>query len=73
MKVNIWHITGYTGRNDYDGSEDDNRDFKIAMDAAFSKADIEQIMLNYWNKFYENVAVKAELIETKEIEGIERR
>lgn len=69
MKVNIWQITGYKGRNDYDGPMDDNTNLEIAFDARFKKDDIEEIMFNYWGKKYRSVAIKAELIKTEEMVG----
>ena len=61
MEANIWRITGYKGRNDYDGLADDNIDIKVIFDSRFKKEDVEDIMLNYWSKKYRNVAIKAEL------------
>ena len=29
MEANVWKITGYKGRNDYDGPMDDNIDIDI--------------------------------------------
>ena len=67
MKVNVWRITGYKGRNDYDGPEDDNTKLDLIMDSRFNKENIEEIMAQYWSKFYRSVAIKAELLETKGI------
>lgn len=69
MKVNVWRITGYKGRNDYDGPMDDNTNIEIAFDARFKKEDIETIMFNYWGKKYRSVAIRAELVKTQEIVG----
>ena len=63
MKANTWRITGYKGRNDYDGPADDNTDLEIIFDSRFKKEDIETIMFNYWGKKYRSVAIKAELLE----------
>lgn len=71
MKANTWRITGYRGRNDYDGPMDDNTSIEVIFDSRFNKEDVETIMLNYWSKKYRSVAIKAELIETKDI--IEKR
>ena len=62
MEANIWRITGYKGRNDYDGPMDDNIDIEIIFDSRFKKDDVENIMLAYWGKKYRSVAVKAELV-----------
>ena len=62
MEANIWRITGYKGRNDYDGPMDDNIDIEIIFDSRFKKDDVENIMLNYWGKKYCSVAVKAEMV-----------
>lgn len=64
MKLNIWRITGYKGRNDYDGPIDNNIDIEIAVDSRFKQEDVENIMLDYWGKKYRSVAIKAELVET---------
>ena len=69
MKANVWRITGYKGRNDYDGPEDDNIKLDLIMDSRFTKENIEEIMAQYWSKFYRSVAIKAELPETKEMVG----
>ena len=66
MKANIWRITGYKGRNDYDGPPDDNTDLEIIFDSRFKKEDVEDIMFYYWCKFYRTVAIKAELLKLKE-------
>lgn len=64
MKANIWKITGYKGRNDYDGPEDDNTDLDLIMDSRFTKEHIEEIMSQCWSKFYRSVAIKAEFIKS---------
>jgi hypothetical protein len=66
MKANVWRITGYRGRNDYDGPMDDNTDIEIIFDSRFKKEDVENIMFAYWGRKYRSVAIKAELVE-KEI------
>lgn len=63
MKANIWRITGYKGRNDYDGPADDNTDLEVIFDSRFSKEDVEDIMFYYWGKRYRSVAIKAELLK----------
>ena len=62
MEVTIWRITGYKGRNDYDGPQDDNIDITIAMDSRFKREDVEDIMFSYWGKKYRSVAIKAEIV-----------
>ena len=69
MKANIWRITGYKGHNDYDGPEDDNTKLDLIMDSRFTQENVEEIISQYWSKFYRSVAIKAELLETKEIVG----
>jgi hypothetical protein len=66
-KANVWKVTGYRGRNDYDGPADDNTSIEVIFDSHFNKEDVETIMFNYWNKQYRSVAIKAELIETKDM------
>ena len=63
MKAIIWRITGYKGRNDYDGPADDNTDLEVIFDSRFSKEDVEDIMFYYWGKRYRSVAIKAELLK----------
>lgn len=63
MKANTWRITGYRGRNDYDGPADDNTKLDIIFDSRFKKEDVEAILFNYWGKKYRSVAIKAELIK----------
>ena len=43
MKVNIWNIEGYKGFDDYDGVDDNNFSFKVAMDSRFAQEEIEEI------------------------------
>ncbi len=62
MSANVWRITGYRGRNDYDGPADDNTKIDLIMDSRFSKEDVEALMAYYWNKFYRSVAISAELL-----------
>lgn len=64
MKSNVWMITGYHGRNDYDGPADDNVELELIMDSRFTKDDVEKIMADYWSKFYRSVMVKAELLRS---------
>ena len=63
MKVNTWRITGYRGRDDYDGPADDNTKLDLIMDSRFKKEDVEDIMFRYWSKLYRSVAIKAELLK----------
>ena len=63
MKANIWKITGYKGYNDYDGPLDNNIEIEIVMDTYFSKNDVEDIMVNYYSKFYRIVVIKAYLLK----------
>jgi hypothetical protein len=62
-KSNAWLISGYRGRNDYDGPADDNTKIELIMDSRFTKDDVEKIMADYWSKFYRSVAIKAELLK----------
>lgn len=64
MSANIWRITGYRGRNDYDGPADDNTRLDIIFDSRLSKEDVEAILFNYWGKKYRSVAIKAELLRS---------
>ena len=63
MKANIWRITGYKGRNDYDGPADDNTELDLIMDSRFKKEDVEDILFYYWGKLYRSVAIKVELLK----------
>lgn len=63
MSVKYWRITGYKGKNDYDGLQDNNVDITVAFDSRFKKEDVEDIMFFYWSKKYRSVALKAELVE----------
>ena len=71
IKVNVQRITGYKDRNDYNNPEDDNTKLDLIMDSRSTKENIEEIMAHYWSKFYRSVAIKAELLDTKE--AAERR
>jgi hypothetical protein len=62
-KSNTWLISGYRGRNDYDGPADDNTKIELIMDSRFTKDNVEKIMADYWSKFYRSVAIKAELLK----------
>ena len=42
MKANTWRITGYRGRNDYDGPADDNTNIEILFDSRLKKEDVEE-------------------------------
>lgn len=63
MKANTWRITGYRGKNDYDGPADDNTKLDLIMDSRFKKEDVEELMAYYWSKIYRSVAIKAELLK----------
>ena len=63
MKANVWRITGYKGRNDYDGPADDNTKLDIIFDGRLKKEDVEDILFYYWSRKYRSVAIKAELLE----------
>ena len=63
MKANVWRVTGYRGKNDYDGPADDNTKLDIIFDSHFKKEDVENILAYYWDKIYRSVAIKAELLE----------
>ena len=64
MKANIWRITGYRGKNDYDGPEDDNTKLDIIFDGCLKKEDVEDLLFYYWGKKYRSVAIKAELLRS---------
>ncbi len=63
MSANVWRITGYRGKNDYDGPEDDNTKLDIIFDSHFKKEDVEEILAQYWSKFYRSVAIRADILE----------
>lgn len=63
MKTNVWRITGYLGKNDYDGQEDDNTRLDIIFDGRLKKEEVEDLLCYYWGKLYRSVAIKAELIK----------
>lgn len=48
IKINLWHISGYHGFDDYDGSSDDNINCIIAVDSRFTKTKVIDIMLNQY-------------------------
>lgn len=64
MKANVWRITGYRGRNDYDGPADDNTKLDIIFDSRLKKEDVEDILFYYWGRKYRSVAIKAELLRS---------
>ena len=66
MKYNVWEISGYRGHDDYDGPADDNTKLELIMDSRLSKESVEELMAYYWSKLYRSVAIKAELLITKE-------
>lgn len=61
-KANVWRITGYKGRNDYDGSEDDNIKVDVVFDSRLKKEDVEEMMCQYWSRWYRNVESKANIL-----------
>jgi hypothetical protein len=63
MKANVWRITGYRGKNDYDGPADNNTKLDIIFDSRLKKKDVEDILFYYWGKKYRNVVIKAELLK----------
>ena len=52
MTVRYWRITGYKGKNDYDGLQDNNVDVVIAFDSRFNKRDVEDIMFTTITKTF---------------------
>ena len=48
MKTNVWRITGYLGKNDYDGQEDDNTRLDIIFDGRLKKEEVEDLLCYYW-------------------------
>lgn len=67
MKIKVWQITGYKGRDDYDGPADDNIKFSTALDARFKKKDVEEIFTNRYLKTNRVVVINAAEITEKEI------
>lgn len=68
MKVNVWHVTGYKGQNDYDGSDDNNTDIVCPMDSRLTKEMVEEFFCNYYGKKHRVVVLSAKCMETKTIE-----
>ena len=66
MKITIWEVSGYKGKNDYDGPQDDNFGFEVLMDSRFTKEEVEEIFFSRYGKKYRSVALKA--VKIKEIE-----
>jgi len=64
QKANVWRITGYRGKNDYDGPADDNTKLDIIFDSRLKKEDVEDILFYYWGRKYRSVAIKAELLKS---------
>ena len=50
MKANIWRITGYRGKNDYDGPEDDNTKLDIIFDGRLKTEDVEDLLFYSWGR-----------------------
>lgn len=71
MKANVWRVTGYRGKNDYDGPADDNTKLDIIFDSRFKKEDVENILAYYWDKIYRSVAIKAELLKSINMTAVE--
>ena len=67
IKVNIWRVSGYRGRYDYDGPEDDNFCFVTALDARLTKDDVLELFFNRWSHKYRTVSLYAELLDTAEV------
>ena len=65
MEANIWRITGYKGRNDYDGPADDNTDIEVIFDSRFKKEDVEDIKYVINSKYIRKNKSKDEINETK--------
>lgn len=63
MKIKIWNIAGYKGRDNYDAPSDDNMSITVALDARFSKSDVEEIFLNRFSKKHRTVALSVRLVE----------
>ncbi len=67
VKINIWKIEGYKGRNDYDGVADNNFSFTVALDSRFTKEEVEEIFFNRYTKKHRVVALSAMFVEEKEL------
>jgi hypothetical protein len=67
MKIKVWDITGYKGRNNHDGPSDDNMNITVAMDARFKKNDVEEIFIAHFSKKNETVKLSAKEITEYEV------
>ena len=67
MKVKIWQITGYKGRDNYDGPTVDNLNFSTALDSRFKKKDVEEIFTARYAKTNRVVVIRAAELAEKEI------
>ena len=70
MKIKVWNVTGYKGRDNYDGPSDDNTDFHVAMDARFTKDDVVDIFLNRFGKKHRMVALNAKLVAEYDVPSL---
>lgn len=68
IKAKLWKITGYKGRDDWDGPQDNNMRFTVVMDARFSKEDVQDIFLNRFSKKHRSVVVDATEIACFDVE-----
>lgn len=67
MKVKIWQITGYRGRDNYDGPTDDNLNFSTALDSRFKKKDVEEIFTARYSKTNRVVVIQATELAERDI------
>lgn len=67
MKVRIWQINGYKGNTECDNPSEYNMHTSIAMDARFSKNNVENIMLNHFSQKYRYVELNAVFLAEKEV------
>ena len=67
MKVKIWQITGYRGRDNYDGPTDDNLNFSTALDSRFKKKDVEEIFTARYSKTNRVVVIQATELAERDV------
>jgi hypothetical protein len=67
MKIKIWNIKGYKGFDNYDGTDDNNLNVEVAMDARFKKEEVEEIFVNKFSKKHRVVVIEATEIREVEI------
>lgn len=62
-KANIWRFTGYKGWDNY-GLElgDDNIKVDLVFDSRLNKEEVEEMMYQYWSKWYSSVEIKANIL-----------